>query len=65
MSSVKAITEEFIFRAKVASFNEFPLNEVGKLCDEFERWLHMKGIDYEFLVGETRFDIEHKAGDHQ
>ena len=50
MSSVHAITEEIIFKARVASFYE--LTEIGRsdLVKEFGVWMKQKGLQHDFLV---------------
>lgn len=50
MSSVHAVTEEIIFKARVASFYE--LNDKGRsdLVQEFGSWLKEKGKEHDFLV---------------
>lgn len=50
MSSVHAVTQEMIFKARVASFYE--LNTAGRsdLIQEFGKWLKEKGKEHDFLV---------------
>lgn len=50
MSSVNAVTEEIIFKARVASF--YALNDADDeyLTKEFGKWLKEKGNEHDFIV---------------
>jgi hypothetical protein len=50
MSSVHAVTEEIIFKARIASFYDF--SEIGRsnLVKDFGIWMKQKGLEHEFLV---------------
>ena len=50
MSSVHAVTEEIIFKARIASF--YDLSEIGRsdLVKDFGNWMKQKGLEHEFLV---------------
>jgi len=50
MSSVHAVTEEFVFKARVASFYELNTAGTNELVQEFGKWLRDKGKEYDFLV---------------
>ena len=50
MSSVQAVTEEFIFKARVASFYELNTAGTNELAQEFGKWLKDKGKEHDFLV---------------
>lgn len=50
MSSVHAVTEEFIFKARVASFYELNTAGTNELVQEFGKWLRDKGKEHDFLV---------------
>jgi hypothetical protein len=63
MSSVLAVTEEMIFKARVASFYELTNEGRMKLCQEFGKWLKEKGIENDFLVWRVQIDIEGKKND--
>lgn len=58
MSSVHAVTEEMIFRARVASFYELNNENHMKLCEEFGKWLKEKGKENDFLVWRVQLDIK-------
>ena len=60
MSSVHAVTEEIIFKARVASF--FELNNTDKeyLIQEFGKWLKQKGKEHDFLVWRVQLEFEGK-----
>ena len=63
MSEVHAVTEEMIFKARVASFYELTNEERMKLCREFGTWLREKGVENHFLVWRVQIDIEGKKND--
>ena len=50
MSIVKAVTEKFIFKARVASFYELNTAGTNDLVQEFGKWLKEQGKEHEFLV---------------
>jgi hypothetical protein len=63
MSSVHAVTEEVIFKARVASFYELTSEGRMKLLEEFGKWLKQKGIEQDFLVWRVQIEIEGKKND--
>ncbi len=58
MSSVHAVTEEVIFKARIASFYELTGEGRMKLCEEFGKWLKQKGVEQDFLVWRVELTIE-------
>ena len=60
MSSVHAITEEIIFKARIASFYEFNSEEKISMVEDFGKWLKEKGVKHDFLVWRVQLDIEGK-----
>lgn len=50
MSSVHAVTEEILFKARIASFYQINGEERMKMLEEFGKWLKQKGIEHDFLV---------------
>lgn len=60
MSSVQAVTEDIVFRAKIASFYALTPDEEKKLVMEFGEWLAEKGKQQNFLVWRTEI-IKQKA----
>lgn len=58
MSSVHAVTQEIVFKARVASFYQMTGIQRQKLCQEFGVWLKEKGSQNDFLVWRVQLDIE-------
>lgn len=56
MSSVHAVTENIVFKARVASFYPLDYNELSR---EFYEWLLNKQHDYHMIIYKT--EIEHKG----
>lgn len=55
MSSVHAVTEDIVFKARVASFYPLDYNE---MCREFSEWLSNKQHDYHLIVYKVSVDCK-------
>jgi hypothetical protein len=58
MSSVKAITQDLVFTARIATFTDFSNADKSKLLEEMSRRLHDQGKQLEFLVWRTSLEVK-------
>jgi len=58
MSSVHAVTQDIVFKARVASFYQMTGIQRQKLCQEFGDWLKEKGSQNDFLVWRVEIIIQ-------
>jgi len=63
MSSVIAVTENIVFKARIASFYELTSDGRMQLTKEFGEWLKQKGRNNDFLVWSVELITESKNHD--
>lgn len=62
MSSVNAITQDIIFKARIASFRPMSSEDTTQMVKEFGIFLKQKGIQHDFIV--WRVDLEGQVQDY-
>ncbi len=50
MSSVNAVTQDLIFKARIASFRPMSSEDTAQMLKEFGIFLKQKGVMHEFIV---------------
>jgi hypothetical protein len=62
MSSVNAVTQDLIFKARIASFRPMSSEDTAQMLKEFGIFLKQKGVMHEFIV--WRVDLEGQVQDY-
>ena len=63
MSSVNAVTQDIIFKARIASFRAMSSEDTAQMLKEFGIFIKQKGVQHDFIV--WRVDLEGQVKDYE